>query len=452
MAIEDEAGPDRTGWPIRNPRPLLLASLGAAALLVGVFALPLWVYRVTGLDLGGFALTGGFWAFVRVLLVAAAGLLAGGAVAVRPKDVLVLLGAALASVLIAFGMEPAWDSARLVMFVFTGVALFAAFLVSLPAIGEGLFTGYYFLFPGDRHLSEQDIADRGRFAGSAACRTVVALLAMLHFVGILSAVMSVPVGNREQSYVAMRIHDLWAPYLDFAFLNNAYRFYSPEPGPPTLLWFHIEYADGSTRWLKLPTRSDHAPDPAAQEFTRRLSIAESVNQINRGGFIPDELKRARLDKGLKTGIHKHPEYPIEMQYQPPFPMAQQLIGEYARYVARNNPNPDNPAAAVTGIKVYRVVHNLLEPKQMASDKLKPNDPWTYLPYYQGEFTPEGELKDPADPLLYWLIPIFPWPKGEQPNPIATTGPLNVELIDFDVIDCLEVHRKLPTATAKKEGQ
>ena len=30
-----------------------------------------------------------------------------------------------------------------------------------------------------------------------------------------------------------------------------------------------------------------------------------------------------------------------------------------------------------------------------------------MPYYQGEFDPAGNLKDPQAPLLYWLVPIVP---------------------------------------------
>jgi hypothetical protein len=33
------------------------------------------------------------------------------------------------------------------------------------------------------------------------------------------------------------------------------------------------------------------------------------------------------------------------------------------------------------------------------------DPTLFWPYFQGEFDRDGNLKDPNDPYLYWLIPI-----------------------------------------------
>jgi hypothetical protein len=74
---------------------------------------------------------------------------------------------------------------------------------------------------------------------------------------------------------------------------------------------------------------------------------------------------------------------------------------------------------VIGVKIYRVVHRLLSPREF-SEGLDANDPTTYQAYYQGDFAPSGKLKPSCfrvvrtrggrvdvyqDPLLYWLIPI-----------------------------------------------
>src|SRR5260370_1204304 len=45
------------------------------------------------------------------------------------------------------------------------------------------------------------------------------------------------------------------PYLGFLYPNTAYHFYSPEPGPPTLLWYRVEYANGETQLFRIPDRS-----------------------------------------------------------------------------------------------------------------------------------------------------------------------------------------------------
>jgi hypothetical protein len=78
-----------------------------------------------------------------------------------------------------------------------------------------------------------------------------------------------------------------------------------------------------------------------------------------------------------------------------------------------------------------------------------------MPFYQGEFVkppspPPGEeafadqswvLKDPNDPFLYWLIPIFEEdqpiinPKDPNAPPVGTTSVLR---------DCLKIHAYLKT--------
>src|SRR6266545_3101057 len=75
---------------------------------------------------------------------------------------------------------------------------------------------------------------------------LVGVLLVVHFGGILIAVTASPPGP----WVAMQ---LWArfyhPYLEFMHLNNAYRFYSPEPFPSTQLWFRVEYKQTEKRAL-----------------------------------------------------------------------------------------------------------------------------------------------------------------------------------------------------------
>jgi hypothetical protein len=87
---------------------------------------------------------------------------------------------------------------------------------------------------------------------------------------------------------------------------------------------------------------------------------------------------------------------------------------------------------------------MLEPRQMASGKFKPTEPWTYLPYYQGEYTSNGEMIDTQDPLLFWLIPIYAWPRSKSlPGRFEISGPLPLELYadELEVYDYLELHAK-----------
>src|SRR5207253_4479160 len=118
-------------------------------------------------------------------------------------------------------------------------------------------------------------------------RTIVSLMIVLHFVGILSAVSSVPPTPPLMNWAWIYVY---RPYLQFMYLNNAYHFYSPEPGPGILVWFHVRYDDGSSDWYKIPDRSQN---PLTLEYQRRLSLAESTNQLLHAGGIPEEILRNR---------------------------------------------------------------------------------------------------------------------------------------------------------------
>jgi hypothetical protein len=327
----------------------------------------------------------------------------------------------------------------LLMYLLAIIALAAIFLIRLPEIMGKAFRIWQHTFISQRPAALEAADDRGRTTGWVLARAIVSVLAVLHFVGIVCAVLSVPAGNRESAWLPSLVWSRYQPYLQFMYLNNAYKFYSPEPGPPTLLWFHVEYADGSSRWVYLPTRDQDTKDPLAVEFTRRLSLGNAADQVQSIGGIPEAIRQARVAAG---NIPKHPELPLDMQYRLPNDSSQRLISEFAQHVARAYPH-DRAGIDVSGVKVYVVIHMMLEPPQMAS-QLSPADKWTYRPFFMGEFTKDGVLKDPDDPLLYWLIPRFAWPRGmPQPNPLAPPPPglSSPETFDFIVLDYLEEHAK-----------
>jgi hypothetical protein len=448
MLREDVVTRGRSDWPFTDPKPFLQWGLAGCGIAFLLYTLPIWVFQLTGINFGNFALTGNGWVLLRVLLLAVGILAAGAAVTTQPRSPAVLSLAALAALLAGWGMDPDWDSARLVMGLLVFLALFAAFLILLPLIVGKVFAAWEFTFSGHREPDVEAAEARGRFAGWVLSRVVVVVLVFMHFVGIACAIMSVPPPGRPPSWAAQQIWSVYQPYLQFLYLNNAYRFYSPEPGPPSLLWFYIEYADGSSRWLKLPTREEHLRDPLGQEFTRRLSIASSVEQLGQmNGPAPT---KDRLEAGQRDGVPPHAGMSMEIQYRVPEPSSQKLLGEYARFVAEHFPSETNPNLEVKGVKIYRVVHEMLTPALLAEEgrrRAEPTDEWTYLPFYQGEFTKDGKLKDPHDPYLYWLIPIFRWPAGEKPNPFAGNIPPS-RTGEYTVHNYLKVHARLRTKEHK----
>lgn len=433
-----------------------------------------WQLRALAGGAIGVAVAASFlsWNFPLVFCMLTALLAMGGAVVLQPRSPRILCEAAGVALLSAVLMRPswnfawlwgprplipvpdpnAWDSARVVVLVLAGLALFAAAMVALPG---GLAKLYVALADADDKKLDQR-RERGRALGRQLSRALVSLFVIIHFTGISCAFLSVPSPTRDSSWLAQWGWTLLQPYIQFMYLVNAYRFYSPEPGPAPILWYYIEYEDGTVRELRIPNRTEHGGDPLGQEYTRRLSLASNVDQFVPLPGVSDEAKRLRIANGNPAfnaqlngeAIPLHPPpFWVDMQYRLPTDSAKRLLAEYAKHICREYPtSAKDPTKGVVGVKIYRVVHRMLDPWEIAPAKEgrvnnEPTDLWTYMPFYQGEFTRDGVLKDPNDPFLYWLIPIFaeeqPVINVKDPNgpPVGTTRVVR---------DCLKTHVRLKT--------
>ncbi|HEY8503307.1 MAG TPA: hypothetical protein VIL46_01915, partial [Gemmataceae bacterium] len=301
------------------------------------------------------------------LIAATAGVLtAAVGVWLRPGLAAAWLVAAAASALAAFGSPPEWHSARLLAGVFAAVCLVAAGLARLPLVY--------------------------RFA-------VVSALVVLHFAGILTAVTSPP----PQPWISGQLWVmLYRPYLQFLYLNNAYQFYSPNPGPAVLIWACAKYKTDDPaqryRWLQIPTRPRDMKDPLAITYYRRLSLTEQLNQAQLVIAVPtlEDLEAQR--RRMLTDIPFAPNVLQAQQYRPVNNDARKLIlPSYARRLALEMAREGGPE--LESVKIYRVEHRILTPREIA-EGVSPYDPTTYQPYFQGEYDPEGRLVNPKDPMLY----------------------------------------------------
>lgn len=410
------------GWPSVNPWPLLLTGVAATGVAL------LW-YQVLGS-------VGTPW---RVLLIVFGLLVAGGGVSFRLRSfgedfeerlgaASAVLAGALVVLLAVLGTDRTWDSARLLLFVGLGVALAGALLLIMPR-GARLF--------------------------------VISGLVLFHFAGILCAVLSIP-----PPFV---VNQLWTHvfrhYLEFAYLNNAYHFYSPEPGPASLLWFRVEYDDDSAYWHKMPNREDFA---TRLEYQRRLSLTElaSIGGPLDPRLNPQDLLLARQQAGKhyqarkdclpeKVPMARYDVFPPAMQRREIAFRCKQAIESYVRHVARTHPHED-PNVGVRQVKVYRLIHEILPPTDL-SKGFDPLDPRTYRPYYQGTFSKDGQQlnKDGKpinleklsfeDPFLYWYIPILPavaleGSEAELPLIYRSADQAVPDLSKaLEIRNCLEIH-------------
>jgi hypothetical protein len=405
MARNDLVKSGAAEWPLTNPWPPLIVGVVASAL---------------ALMLAGWSGTAGV--LTRVLILAV-GLLAGAAAVSlrlsfagweleeRTKSAGLLAVSGLISLLSFEALDEAWDSARLVLGVLTFVSLAGAVLVLLPT--------------GIR-------------------KVVIVLLVLIHFGGILTAVTSVPPPPSPPPWLTNQAWTrFYRNYLQFMYLNNAYHFYSPEPGPPTLVWFHLTYSDGSARWVRIPEREQFR---TRVEYQRRLALTESINQLlPTPPDLPPEITRRRALAGDHFGVPLYPNLAIQRQFQAPQTLSKHHLSCCARFAALHFPSETDPNATVEGVKIYRVIHNMLNGSEMASGKIRPNDPNTYAPYFQGEYDQDGNLKNPQDPFLYWLIPIIRVPKaGFAPNPFPVgEGGGEMDPENSEIEDYTKVHAGIP---------
>jgi hypothetical protein len=406
-------------WPAVNPWHLVLAGLAASILALVLYLIQTWMPgegpASVLVPLRGLAITVGV-------------ILAGGAVSVRLRST-------------------TWEfEERVVSAALTGLAAFAVLLGWLALDREAwdslaLFLGVV------------------AFVGFAGCvlillprnvrRVTTVVLVFLHFCGILSAVTSAPPPGANPPWITQVVWTrLSRPYLQFMYLNNAYHFYSPEPGPACQLWFYIKFDDDTNtgEWLKIPKREDYA---TRQEYQRILSVTENANQlfpqsppmlplmykerVFAGSVYYPPIKVAPWNPDTSEGT------PPAFQYREPNLISKRIIQSYAKHVGQTYHSDAHPGVPVKSVKVYRVVHQIIAPEQMAGHFLEPDDPTNFTPYYQGEFDRDGNMQ-PTDPFLYWLTPILYEPKtGHKHAPSRANKPVEWNPEDYEIVDYCKLH-------------
>jgi hypothetical protein len=331
----------------------------------------------------------------RFLLLFAGLLLAGIAVRLRFKEATwqldgrletaaVLASSAVVALLAYLGMAGDWDSGRLLLLAVILVAVAGALLVLLP---------------------------RPVRLG------VLSLWVLFHFGGIFTACVGSDPTQTQSPWLAGKASEyLYRDYLGFLYLTNAYHFYSPDPGPQDLIWFRIKYADGTVREVRMPERGQ---SPVPLHFTRHIALGNSIMMSQPYFVLGDDATNRIVQKRnaaiVAFGIPLHPGVLLAQQYREPTESTKLYLASYVRHIAYNYPHPDGkPEIAIESIRVYHVIHELMNPRELA-EGYSPMSPLYYRPYYMGEYKPTGAYTEAGkrDPLLYWLLPIFKDPATGQ---------------------------------------
>jgi hypothetical protein len=273
-------------------------------------------------------------------------------------------------------------------------------------------------------------------------RLMLSFAFLLHFAGICSAALAAPPAAWIVQQTWMRF---FRPYLEFMYLNNAYHFYAPDPGPSSYLWFRVILTDEKGEndhglWYKLPQVDDKGrlKHPVALEYQRYLSMTESVAQKDslpsdyyfdekQQQWLPrpmfaNRLKLAQPAAGLlvigvpevnQPRIPFHPDISLPNQVNIPSDGPRRLLSSYARHIAEKYDtytDDDGKVWKFKSVKIYRVIHNI-PPVIWFRNKWSPTDPTLYQPFYVGNYNAEGRLLKDNDPYLYWLLPII----RQRPN-------------------------------------
>lgn len=339
------------------------------------------------------------------------------------------------------GVPNSWDSVQLFFGVACVIGLVGAIWTVTPnflkavadQFGEGLLRRFF-----------SWLAPRATYA-------LILFGVAYHFAGILSAITSPPPTPWLTDQYWKRVA---RPYLQFAYMNNAYQFYSPDPGPACELWVCVEYrplrpgeepnapVDASEfkelelgddpdtprdcEWHYIPKREVDYKDPLGLSFYRRLSVTENVAQYVPPGHVPlraeQEKVAARRAQVARTDFipRTYPDDNLEHRV-PNELVVRQVLPSYVRHMAHIYAKPDK---AIKSIRVYRTLHMIATLAEFRGyDVLgrrdvtpkSPYNPGLYLPYFQGKFARDGRLIDPTDPMLYWLVPISPVPGRVVPH-------------------------------------
>ena len=450
MSDHPFAPPETSEPPGPRSRTLVIGSVGVALTLTA------FVFGVaTGAPSRNFDV---HWADgPRVIISVLGVLLAGCAVSMRPKDWLSWMPLAAAGLLCyGVGTQPpdeikwmvlkeirswygavpnSWDSIQFLGGVIGVISLIAAVFTVLPAKWM-----------------------------------LIAIFGLLAFFtsGIIASVLSPPA-------TPFLVEEYWRRYSryhsQFLYINNAYHFYSPEPGPPSELWICLKYApkDGQkeevdegpdTDWVRLPDRMRDTMDPLRLSYFRRIALVDQVAQIQVGynPIFTEEVQKAneRRMRDLAR-IPKGPNMADNAQYLPPQdPVIRQTLPSFTNHFAKRF---GKPGRTVASVRVYRVLHEVLsiersrsmpqtdvdtnnpgafswkdDKKQPKLLRMNPYSPMLYNPYYQGEYDLQGHLLDPTDPELYWLVPII-----DRKIKLENDKPIPPKEFDRYFIDYVSIH-------------
>lgn len=237
----------------------------------------------------------------------------------------------------------------------------------------------------------------------ARVRWIASGLVTVHLIAIVLTVVSFSTPSFPAPRLAVAASQPTQPYLQATFLNNAYRFFAPNPGTPSILWFRVQYEDRSIRWIEAPASAG----PLTYEaYQRRLNFTIMIGQQ----LAPDP---AHEGKRRMT------------------PTGEAALASCARHIARME------TREVKSVGIYILHHAIITPEQVRTG-WTPTDVRTYHATFVGAYSPTGErmdemkpgvLEQPMGHLIAGILDVDVYPLIRQSNgdPVKTLDTLGIPL-------------------------
>jgi len=199
-------------------------------------------------------------------------------------------------------------------------------------------------------------------------RCGISLIVVAHFAAITVAVTSISTPNYPASPLSVAASEHLQPYLQATLFNNAYRFFAPNPGLPTLFWMRIQNGDGAVRWVELPGEPEST-----------IVRAPYQRRVNMGLQFGSQLLVDKDSNGRARFT----------------PLAESWLSSLVRHIRRK------PARATPGevpsVDMYVLQHNVVMPEQVR-DGWTPTDLRTYRIMPLGAFDADGRRLSPEQPI------------------------------------------------------
>ncbi len=263
-------------------------------------------------------------------------------------------------------------------------------------------------------------------------RWALNVVLVVHLGALLLMVGSSGSGTYASPPLIVRAATFTGPYVRFTGMQNGYRFFAPDPGPATILWFRLNYENGAVRWGESPSRGRTQGSLAYQrEFYPAMML------------------------GMQTAS---PGTPIVEGYPHLTEIGLTYASSYARHLAAswNKVGEEAMVAKVRTVQIFIVTHAIRTPTQVRMN-WSADDLRLYQAVDLGEFDAEGtpmgaavsmgHQRPPILGLVERMLQDLTGPEGETIN-AAFPAPFRALLMRFPELRRLDENRPLQARIAQ----